>query len=205
MVNLKAKTNYITPEQFGSIIKYIPELKIRKWKDIDVEYAFKIAYYTASRLGGDVIDRTKEDFDLDNQEMYIKKSKTSKNEYVPIAPLFIPELRLYLQTKAPLEPILKDCDPQNPYKWLIKIGDALRISALTTSQEITGEKTKLHIFRKSMLKDMYYGTFNETANLGQVQSQARHRNPVTTGKYLRLDSEGAKEFWNENKEKGFEY
>ena len=200
ILSLKAKSNYITPDQFESMINFIPELRIRKWKDLDVEYAFKIAYYSALRLGAEVADRTKEDFDLERQEIFLGKTKTSLNDYAPIAPPFIPELKLYLSGKAPLEPILKDCDAQNMYKWLMKMGEELKIEALITPQSITGEKTKLHIFRKSMLKDMFYGTFGMTANIGQAQSQARHKNPMTTGRYLRLDGEGAKEYWNQRKD-----
>ena len=194
---MKPKSNYISPDQFNDIINYVPALKIRKWRDLDVQFAFKIAYYAALRLGAEVTYLTKEDFDLDRCEVYLGKTKTRVEDYAPLAKQFMPELTVYLDGKKPLEPILKDCNEQNLYKWLIKIGNDLQINALVTPQSITHEKTKLHIFRKSILKDMMFGTFGKNANIGQVQSQARHKRATTTADYLHLDIEGAKEYWDD--------
>lgn len=192
---MKPKSNYITPLQFEDIINFIPELRIRKWADKDVKMSMKIAYHCALRYGAEVCNLTKEDFDTERLEVFLGKTKTNVNDYAVIDPKFVPELEAYLETKKPLEPILKDCEPQNLYKWIMKIGEALDIEAFTTPQKETGEKTKLHIFRKSALKDMFFGEHGSNANLSQVQAQARHRNPITTGRYLRLDGEGAKEYW----------
>ena len=48
-----------------------------------------------------------------------------------------------------------------------------------------------------MLKDMMYGTYGKAANIGQVQSMARHKKATTTADYLKLDIEGGKEYWDE--------
>ena len=189
---MKPKSNYISKEQFEDLINYIPYLKIRKWLDRDVEMVYRIAYWLGLRFG-EAVKLKAEDFDLDRKEVYLGKTKTRKEDYAAIPKPFIPTLRQYLKDKK--GPLLPDCDVQNVYKWLMKAGKALNIQALTTPQSVTGEKTKLHIMRKSFGKDMYYGTFGKKATLGQVQSQLRHANPVTTGEYLKLDIEGAKEFW----------
>ena len=189
---MKPKSNYMSPEQMDQLIDYIPQLKIRKWLDKDVEMVYRIAYWCGLRMG-EAVKLKAEDFDLDRKEVYLGQTKTRKEDYAPISEQFIPELKRYLQDKK--GPLLPDCNAQNVYKWLIKAGLALNIKALTTPQSTTGEKTKLHIMRKSLGKDMYFGTFGEKADFGPIQSQLRHANPVTTGKYLRLDIEGAKDFW----------
>jgi integrase len=193
---MKPKSNYISPEQFRELIRYIPELHIRKWKDSDVIFSMKLAYYCALRYGAEVAERTKEDFDYQRKEVYLGRTKTRKEDYAAIPTIFIDDCQEYWKTKQPLEPILADCKPQTMYKWLIRAGEALNIDALTTPQDVTGEKTKLHIFRKSMLKDMVFGTFGKNANIGQAQSMARHSRATTTADYLRLDIEGSKEFWD---------
>jgi len=82
---------------------------------------------------------------------------------------------------------------------LMKIGEALNIEAFTTPQRITGEKTKLHIFRKSWLKEIMFGdTLKNKGNIGQAQSIARHRKATTTADYLHLDIEGGKELYDNN-------
>lgn len=194
---MKPKSNYITQDQFDMMLLYIPELQIRKWSVFDVQMSMKIAYWCALRYGAEVAHLTKEDFDFERNEVYLGKTKTNKEDYAPIPLPFKHELRLYLEQKKELEPILKDCSDQNMYKWLIRIGEALEIEALVTPQSVTGEKTKLHIFRKSMLKDMFYGTFGKKAHLGQIQSHARHRKVTTTAAYLRLNIEGSKEFFED--------
>lgn len=196
---MKPKSNYISPQQFNQIIDNVPELHIRKWKDKDVQMSMKIAYYCALRYGAEVSDRTKEDFDFDRKELYLGKTKTKKEDYGAIPEFFIPELQAYLDTKKKGEPILKDCDAQNMYKWLMKLGDMLQIEAFLTPQSITGEKTKLHIFRKSFLKEMAFGDFDKKAHLGQIQAHARHDDLAQTVRYLKLNIEGSKEYFENRK------
>jgi len=195
---MKPKSNYISPDQFEDIINYVPHLRIRKWLDTDVQFAYKIAYYCGLRMG-EIPALVKEDFDFIRHEVYIKDGKVD-TRYAVIPLFFEPELRRYLDNKKPLEPILKDCDVQNIYLWLMKTGEALNIEALTTPQSITHEKTKLHGFRKSIGKDIVYGTFGKKGNIYDVQSILGHKNPVTTGRYLRMDNETGKDFWSKPRE-----
>lgn len=196
---MKPKSNYITPQQFDEIIRWIPNLQSRKWSTRDIQMSMKIAYYCCLRYGAEVSYLTKEDFDFEKMEVYLGKTKTRQEDYAPIANVngFPLELRTYLAGKQPLEPILKDCDAQNMYKWLLKIGDVLQVQAFLTPQSITGEKTKLHIFRKSMLKDIMYGTFGKRGHIGHAQSMARHKKATTTAAYLHLDIEASKEFFDD--------
>ena len=58
----------------------IPELKIRKWLDIDIVMMFKIMYFCALRPG-EAIKLKKEDFDIESREVYLGKTKTHKEDY----------------------------------------------------------------------------------------------------------------------------
>ena len=191
---MKPKSNYMSPEQMDQLIDYIPQLKIRKWLDKDVAMTMKIAYWIGLRPG-EVVRLKAEDFDLERREVYLGKTKTTKEEYRKISKPFIPELRRYLQNKK--GPLLPDCSVQNLYKWLIKAGIALNIEALTTPQSVTGEKTKGHIFRKSLGKDLYFGviTGGRRIHIGFISAQLGHGGPTTTEKYLKLKNEAAVEIW----------
>lgn len=196
---LRAKTNYITQDQLKQIIEAIPRLKIRKWKDEDVQMILKVCYWSALRIS-EAIRLKAEDFDLDRTEIYLGQTKTNKEDYATIPRLFIPELANYLKGKE--GPLLKDLEYNTVYKWIIKLGKMLDIAAFTTNQSITGEKTKTHIFRKSMAKDMLYGTHTpgRKAPINVISRQLRHKgnNALNmTEKYLRVDNETVKEWWDD--------
>jgi integrase len=196
---MKPKSNYISPEQFNQIVNHVPQLRIRKWNDKDVQMSMKIAYYCALRYGAEVTQLTKGAFDYDRREVYLGRTKTKKEDYAPIPDFFIPELKEFWDKKKDGVELLPDCQAQNQYLWLMKIGNDLSIMALQTPQKITGEKTKLHIFRKSWLKEIMFGdTLKKKAHLGQTQSIARHKRATTTADYLHLDIEGGKELYDNN-------
>ena len=192
---MKPASNYMSPEQFDQLIDYIPQLKIRKWVDSDVIMVLKIAYWIGLRPG-EAVRLKAEDFDFDRVAVYLGKTKARKEEWRKISKPFIPELRNYLKNKK--GSLLPDCSADNLYKWLIKAGIALNIQALTTPQSVTGEKTKGHIFRKSLGKDLYFGiiTGGRRIHIGMIQSQLGHAGPSMTEKYLRLQHEAASEIWN---------
>lgn len=195
---MKPKSNYISPEQFNDIVEYVPELHIRKWKDEDVQMSMKIAYYCALRYGSEVATLKKGAFDYERKEVYLGRTKTKDEDYAPLPSFFIPELKEFWQDKNDDE-LLVGCKAQTMFKWLIRAGVALNIEALITSQKITHEKTKLHIFRKSWLKEIMFGnTFGIKSHIGQAQSIARHKRATTTSDYLHLDIEGGKEFYEDN-------
>ena len=197
MDKLKATVNYITPDQFNEIIAHVPNIGIRKWDVVDVQFSMKLAYACALRYGSEVVDRKEIDFDYTRKLVYLGKTKTEIAGQAVIPNYFIDECKEYWFTKPDGESILPNCSSQNLYLWLNKIGEDLGIEALTTSQEITGEKTKLHIFRKSKLKDMHYGTYGQKANIGVVQQQARHKELVSTQRYLKLSDQVVNDFWDQ--------
>ena len=190
---MRSKNNYIDPKQFDEIVQAIPALQIRKWKNRDVEYLFKIAYWCGLRMK-EACNLKKEDFDLISNEVYLGLTKKKKNQYAPIPLPFVPELQQYLQTK-PNGQLLKDCNPQIVRVWVRRLGKILDVAAWTTPQEVTGEKTLTHIFRKSIGKSMLYGVYGKKAPLNVVQKQLRHSSLTTTSKYLQVGIEDVKDWW----------
>ena len=191
---MRAKSNYIDQEQFRLIIKHLDSLNLRKWTILDVEYLFKISYWCGLRMK-EAVQLKKEDFDLINHEVYLGITKGKKNQYAAIPVPFIPELNQYLLSK-PNGQLLPKCNPQIVRVWTRKLGKLLDIPAWTTPQQETGEKTRTHIFRKSIAKDMLYGTHGKPAPLNVVQKQLRHSNLNTTSKYLQIGLEDVKSYWD---------
>jgi len=76
---LQDKANYMSPETFDSVIYYIPELHIRKWLDSDIQMLFKILYWCALRPIEGIMLK-KEDFNLDEREVYLGRTKTKKED-----------------------------------------------------------------------------------------------------------------------------
>lgn len=190
---MKAQSNYIDPNDFERIIESIPILQIRKWKDYDVEFLFKISYWCGLRML-EACELYKEDFDLNEQEVYLGTTKLKKNQVAIIPKKFIPELKYYLDTKQKGR-LMPKCNPQIVRTWCKKLGVLLNIPAWTTLQSETGEKTLTHIFRKSIGKDMLYGTHGKKAPLNIVQRQLRHTSIETTNRYLKVHAEDVKVFW----------
>lgn len=189
---MKVQNNYIDPDTFKKILSAIPRLKIRKWLDNDILMLFKIAYWCGLRMSEAII-LSVEDFDLEMHDVHLGKTKTHKNDKASIPPSFLFELADYLKDrKGPLYPGLKY---QTVYIWMIRLGQMLEIPALTTPQSETGEKTKTHIFRKSIAKDMFYGTYGQPAPLNIVSKKLRHsgKNALQqTSEYLKVDLEDVK-------------
>lgn len=69
---------------------------------------------------------------------------------------------------------------------------------ITTSQEITGEKMKCHIFRKSYGKDLHYGNIGgRKVPLNVIMKKLRHESLNTTSKYLKIANKDVK-IWEAN-------
>ena len=186
-------------EQLTQVIETIPQLHIKKWKDHDIEMLFKLCYWCAWRMG-EAVRLKAEDFDLSTHEVYLGKTKTEREDYASIPPMFLAELESYLKDKT--GPLFPKLNLQIVGIWINRLGKMLEIPAWTTPQAITGEKTKCHIFRKSIGKDMLYGVHGRKAPLNVISSTLRHRgkNPLaSTSQYLKLGIEGAKDWWYEEK------
>ena len=193
---MKSKANYIDPEQFQLILSNLSLLGLRKWTVQDVQFLFKISYWAGLRMN-EACRLKKEDFSLFDREIYLGLTKGKKNQYAPIPDPFLPELKYWLDSKQDGQ-LLKGLTPQTVRNWTRKLGGLLDIQAWTTPQSVSGEKTRTHIFRKSIGKDMLYGTHGQKAPLNVVSKQLRHDNLVTTSKYLQVDIEAVKEWWQQN-------
>lgn len=192
---MRDKPNYMSPDTFDAAIDSIPELKIRKWDDGDVQMLFKILYFCALRpMEG--ITRSKEDFDIENREIALGKTKTKKMDYAPIPKIFIPELTRYLNRKGTGR-LLPGLEYDTFYRWLKRLGKMLDIPAWTTRQEEVGEKICGHIFRKSVGKDMLNGMYGDAAkSIPVISKQMRHAKPsMTIDYYLKAGIEQVKEAW----------
>lgn len=189
------KVNYISPEKFQIIHDTIPLLHIRKWSNEDIQMLFKILYWCALRPTEGIM-LSKEDFNLDDREVFLGKTKTTKNDNAPIPKLFINELAFYLDLKDNGR-LFDGLTYNTMYRWIIRLGVMLNIKAWITLESESGEKTKGHIFRKSVGKDMYNGDFGEKAkSVTIISKQMRHKKPSTTfDHYLKLDIEAVKEAW----------
>ena len=193
---MKSKANYINPLQFKFILDNIALLKLRKWSVFDIQFLFKISYWCGLRMN-EACRLKKEDFSLFDREVYLGLTKKKKNQYAPIPEPFIAELKFWLKTKKDGE-LFPDLKMRTVITWTKKLGEYLNIVAWTTSQAESGEKTKTHIFRKTIGKDMLYGTHGQKAPLNVVSKQLRHSNLVTTSKYLQVDIEAVKEWWQQS-------
>lgn len=146
----------------------------------------------------EAVHLSKEDFDLDRRTIFLGVTKTNKGDTAPIPDPFIPELTHYLSTKENGR-LMPKCNPQIVRYWIVKLGKLLDIPAWTTPQSITGEKTQTHIFRKSIAKDMLYGTHGGKVPLNLVMETLRHKDLVQTTGYLKANLNDVLDFWESNK------
>lgn len=192
---MQDKINYISPDTFKRIQNYIPNLGIRKWKNIDIVMLLRILYFCALRPS-EGINLTKESFNLIDREIYLGKTKTNKSDYAHIPSIFIDELDVWLETKASGR-LFIGLKYNTAWKWLDRMGKDLDILAWQTPQRESSECTKLHIFRKSVGKDMLSGMYGEKASaIPVISKQLRHSKPsMTVDHYLKASLEAVKEAW----------
>lgn len=197
MYCMRASNNYMPPEQLDQVLQAIPTLHIRKWKDEDIQMLFQICYWCALRIG-EALRLDTVDFDLSIGKVYLGKTKANVNDDAAIPISFIPQLRDFLNGKT--GPLFPGLTYKTVYKWLVRLGQELDIKAWTTLQSETGEKTKSHIFRKSLAKDQMYGTYGRKADLGTISKTLRHKgkNPLaSTMHYIKADSEAVSDYWKD--------
>lgn len=199
---MKAQTNYMPPEQFDQVIDAIPKLGLRKFKVEDVQDLFRLTYWLGLRIN-ETMKLKVEDFDFERMQVFLGKTKTEKADYAVIPSIFVPGIYACLYGKS--GPLFPGFSYITTFKWIERLGKMLNILAWITPEFETGEKTKSHIFRKSMAKDMMYGTNTDgrKAPINIISRQLRHkgRNALTTTElYLHVDSESVKDWWAETKE-----
>ena len=194
---MKARPNYMPPDQFDQVIEAIPRLMLRKYLVVDVQMFMKISYWLALRFG-ETLKLTTENFDFEINEAWLGKTKTEKGATANIPIQFRGELMTYLEGKS--GPLFEGWQYITVLKWIERLGKILDIPAWTTPQKETGEKTKTHIFRKSIGKDMLYGEYGNRAPITFISKTLRHggKDPLgTTIKYLKIGSEEVKDWWIE--------
>lgn len=193
-------TNYINQTDFIRILNKIPILKIRKWKDKDIEILFKIMYYSALRPN-EAIRLKKEDIDIRNNIIYLGKTKTKAIDKAQIYHGFIDELSIWLNDKEQGD-LFPNLTYHRVYSWIIKLGKILDIQAWIIPESKSGEKTKGHIFRKSIGKDMFHGVYGDDArSVNVIASLMRHSKPsMTIDHYLKIDKEKLAKIWSKTNE-----
>ena len=192
---MQDKVNYISPETMEVILNYIPSLMIRKWKDNDIQMLFKILYFCALRPSEGIFLK-KESFNLEDREIYLGQTKTKKNDVAHIPNIFIDELRTWLIFKEDGR-LFDGLKYNTAWRWLDRMGRDLDIKAWQVNESESNEKTKLHIFRKSVGKDMLNGLYGEKAkSIPVISKQLRHAKPsMTIDHYLKATLETVKEAW----------
>jgi len=195
---MESKFNYLNQDDFSRVIDSIPLLHIRKWLDSDITMLFKSLYWCALRPT-EGIYLSKEDFHLESSEVRLGKTKTAAIDYAPIPRPFKAELQAWLDTKdgGRLFPDLKYI---TFYFWLKRLGVLCNIEAWNTLQSKSKEKTKGHIFRKSVGKDMLFGVHGKALqDISIISKQLRHKKPsMTMDHYLNANLEAVKEAWNQS-------
>ena len=192
---MQDKVNYISPETMKVILDYIPSLMIRKWKDNDIQMLFKILYFCALRPSEGIFLK-KESFNLEDREIYLGKTKTKKNDVAHIPNIFLDELRTWLIFKEDGR-LFDGLKYNTAWRWLDRMGRDLDIQAWQVNESESNEKTKLHIFRKSVGKDMLNGLYGEKArSIPVISKQLRHAKPsMTIDHYLKATLDTVKEAW----------
>jgi integrase len=191
-------TNYINQEDFGRILGTIPQLGIRKWLDDDVKILFKIMYYSALRPM-EAIRLDKDDIDIKNGTIYLGKTKTKTIDTAQIFHGFSEELEEWLWDKDDGR-LFVDLTYHRVYEWIVRLGKMLQIQAWLIPEYKSGEKTKAHIFRKSIGKDMVNGMYGEEAqNISVIASLMRHSKPsMTMDHYLKVNKDTLKKIWSKS-------
>ena len=184
---MRDSQNYLSQEKLHEAIASVPALGIRKWADTDVQHLFLILYWCGLRPS-EGIRLKKENFNLETREIYLGKTKTNRHDRAAIPKQLIPILEKYLAT-AVSGRLLPGLKYNTLYRWINRLGVLCDIPAWKVSQEDTGEKTKAHIFRKSISKDMLYGEFGEMAqSVPVIAAHLRHKSVATTmNHYLKAD------------------
>jgi integrase len=174
---MESNPNYINQEDFQMILDTIPELDIRKWKDVDIQYLFKILYHMALRPS-EGIKLEKKDFDLKNRLVYLGKTKTSTSDRATIPKVFVNELAVYLETKEDGR-LFPGLNYRTFWVWLKRLGVMLHIDAWQPENRLRmKENTVGHIFRKSWGKDALESLGYEKIDV--ISTHLRHTKPSMT-------------------------
>jgi len=185
--------NHITYETMLLAVQSVPQLKIRKWKDEDVQFLLMLMYWSGLRVA-EAIKLKKEDFHTRTRRMDLYNTKTKSIEKGIIPMSFLPEVEEYLKTKDD-GPLLPDLSYKPVYRWLKRLGVMLDIPAWITPRQTTGEMTVCHAMRKSIGKNLIAGVHlspvdGKKYSIIEVSKLLRHSKPsMTEEHYLKISDE----------------
>lgn len=171
----------------------IPSLKIRKWKDEDVQFLFSIMYWSGLRVA-EAIKLRKEDFRLKTRRINLYNTKTKSIDKGIIPMTFIAEVEEYLKGKDD-GPILPDLNYKAVYRWMKRLGIMLDIPAWVTPRSKTGEMTVCHAMRKSIGKNLLAGVHlspidGQRYSILEISKLLRHKKPsMTEEHYLKVSDD----------------
>ena len=134
-----------------------------------------------------------ESVDLERREIRLGKTKTEKAGVAIIPDEFMDELEDWIVAKEPGR-LWEGLSYNTAIRWIYKIGKMLDLEAWNTPEKVSGEKTKSHIFRKSIGKDMLIR--EKKAPLNVISRHLRHKDLVTTEKYLKVGNEAVKDYFS---------
>jgi len=182
--------NHLSFETFLKVMDTIPELHIRKWKDEDVRFLFKIMYWSGLRPM-EAIRLEKKDVHLRTRTLDLHQTKTKGVDYGMIPYHFVPELQAWIAEKEDGR-LFQDLKYITFYFWLKRLGKMLDIPAWTTPKSESKEMTVGHLMRKSIGKNLLAGVHiapdEKEYTIYDVQALLRHSDPLVTGKhYLKTD------------------
>ena len=194
-LQLSDNVNYMTPDKFKEVLEECKNLHVRKLDNIDIQFIFKIAYYAGLRIN-EVLKLSKSSFDFNLLQIKLGQTKTKKHDIASFPEKFSDELKEYIATRKNLSPneFLFPISRQTAYTWIMHLGVKLDVPSWVTPQSESGEKTKTHIFRKSIGKDM----IKKGAPLNVIMNKLRHNNLATTSEYLKLNLSDVQTWENEN-------
>lgn len=153
---MRSTYNYINPEDRQKIQQAINTITLRKWSPQQIQWLFRICYQLGLRMS-EARKLKYEDFDFDRRTVYLGKTKTKENESRQIPYAFIPELELHCHGKTGY--IMNKIPHRKTVElWIKKLGNSIDVPAWTMPRNESHEQTKAHIFRKTLGKDMFFGT-----------------------------------------------
>ena len=196
---MRSTNNYINPEDFQRVLDEIPQLKIRKWSDEDVRMLFRLMYWGGLRFD-EAIHLEFHDIDIEQGLIHLAKTKTEKNVIAVIPEQFLEKVIPWILEKDD-GPLFSGLTYGTAIVWINRLGKKLNLRCWVESQEKTGEKTKSHIFRKSVGKDMLYGTHvknQKKAPLSVISAKLRHKNLGVTSKYLKTGYQEEQDYWDDD-------
>ncbi len=187
--------NHMSYPTLLKVIDSIPLLKIRKWKDEDVQFLFKIMYWSGLRPM-EAIKLCKEDFHLRTRTIDLHATKTKKIDYGMFPQHFGPELAEWLNRKEDGR-LFADLKYITFYFWIRRLGKMHGIKAWNTPKSESHEMTKGHLMRKSIGKNLLAGVHvapdGSEYTIFDVSPLLRHKDiTVTANHYLKTSLDAVK-------------